>query len=79
MIIRIIGTVAAIAIFYAGTLQLVYDNKREDGEPPATAWVHFWAGWMPYSWSESIANQLNENFLDDRRRKRRLEERKMKG
>lgn len=76
MKMRIIGLVAAGVILYAGTLQVVQISKRDDlGEPAATAWVLFWTGWMPDSWSEAIAAKTEENFLEDRRIKRRLEER----
>ena len=74
MIIRIVGSVAAVVILYAGTLQLVYTSKREDSEPAATAWTHFWTGWMPDSWTEALAVKMDQNFLNDRRAKRRLEE-----
>ena len=78
MKMRIIGAVATVAILYTGTLQVVHISKRDDiGEPAATAWVLFWTGWMPDSWSEAIAAELEENFLEDRRIKRRLEEREM--
>lgn len=79
MIVRAIGVLAAAIILYAGTLQMVYSSKREDGEPPATAWVHFWAGWMPDGWTEALAAKMDENFLNDRRVKRRLEEHRMNG
>lgn len=74
-----ISLFAVAIILYAGTLQLVYTSKREDGEPPATAWVHFWTGWMPDSWTEALAVKMDQNFLDDRRIKRRLEELKANG
>ena len=64
------------AIGYAGSLQLVYLDKRQDtGEAAATAWVHSYTGWMFDDWSEALAKKMNQNFLDDQAAKHRREER----